>query len=94
MVALITLRPRRPHDPVARAYHEFCLRLAAVGVTRAPHETSHRLLERAEHALDPALARQARGIVTLYNALRYGPADRNERTDVRHLRSLVKAFKP
>lgn len=94
VVALITLRPRRPHDPVARAYHEFCLRLAAVGVTRAPHETSHRLLERAEHALDPALARQARGIVTLYNALRYGPADRNERTDVRHLRSLVKAFKP
>lgn len=93
-VALITLRPRQPNDPVARAYLEFCQRLAAAGVVRAPHETSHRLLERVEHELDVRLAEQARGIVTLYNALRYGPATRDPRTDVRHLRSLVQAFKP
>ena len=93
-VALITLRPNRPRDPVARSYDEFCRRLAAAGVRRAPHKTSHRLLERVEHDLDASLVDQARGIVTLYNALRYGPPGGDPRRDVRHLRSLVHAFKP
>jgi transglutaminase-like putative cysteine protease len=93
-VALLTLHPRRAKDPVERCYAEFCQRLAAAGVDRAPHETSHRLLERAERSLPPEAAERARAIVALYNLLRYGsdaPA-RGER--VRHLRSLVHAFRP
>ena len=93
-VALLTLHPRAARDPVERAYAEFCQRLAAAGILREPHETSHRLLERAEEVLEPGEAERARSIVDLYNLLRYGaeaPA-RGER--VRHLRTLVHAFKP
>ena len=93
-VALLTLHPRRARDPVERAYAEFCQRLAAAGVVREPHETSHRLLERAEPVLDPGELRQARSIVDLYNLLRYGAEAPVRGERVRHLRTLVHAFKP
>ncbi|MFO1196460.1 MAG: DUF3488 and transglutaminase-like domain-containing protein [Burkholderiaceae bacterium] len=93
-VALITLHPRRPRDPVERWYAEFCERMAAAGVTREPHETSNTLLARAERDLDVVPLAQARRIVALYNQLRYGGDAGPQRDGVRHLRSLVHAFKP
>ncbi len=93
-VALLTLHPRRAKDPVARCYAEFCQRLAAAGIDRAPHETSHRLLARAERTLAPEAAQRARAIVALYNLLRYGADTPSTGRHVRHLRSLVHAFRP
>ncbi|HWS74703.1 MAG TPA: DUF3488 and transglutaminase-like domain-containing protein, partial [Quisquiliibacterium sp.] len=93
-VALLTLHPRRARDPIERCYAEFCQRLAAAGIDRAPHETSHRLLERAERSLPADAAERARTIVALYNLLRYGSEAPVRGERVRHLRSLVHAFKP
>jgi hypothetical protein len=90
--ALITLRPRHPRDPVQRWYLEFCRRLAEAGVARESHETALQLLARAEPVLAPEGIDSARGIVDLYNRLRFGapPAA----GDVADLRALVTAFKP
>lgn len=93
-VALLTLRPRQARDPVERSYAEFCQRLAAAGIVREPHETSHRLLERAERLLEAGSVEQARRIVLLYSLLRYGGDGPAPGERVRHLRTLVHAFKP
>lgn len=92
-VALITLHPRVPRDPVQRWYLEFCRRLADAGVVRMPHETPLQLLARSEPLLDAGQSAAARGIVGLYNRLRFSgevPASK----DVADLRALVNAFKP
>lgn len=92
-VALLTLRPRLPRDPVVQAYESFCLRLAAVGLGRARHETASRHLARIARALDDTRLAQARRIVAAYERLRYaGTAP--DRAAVRHLRKSVQAFKP
>ncbi|MCL4746168.1 MAG: transglutaminase domain-containing protein, partial [Burkholderiaceae bacterium] len=93
-VALITLHQGRPREPVDRCYDEFCKRMSGAGVERAPHETAGHLLSKAERVLDPARMRDARRIVTLYNRLRYGATPANRSESVRHLRTLVNAFKP
>ena len=93
-VALLTLHPRRPRDPVERCYDEFCERMASVGVARMKHETSIQLLARAERLLDDPTLRSATRIVSLYNALRYGCAPSGPREGVRHLRTLIQSFKP
>ena len=93
-VALLTLHPRKPRDPIERCYAEFCQRMAAAGVVREPHETSNHLLSRAERLLDAAAFRRARRIVALYNALRYGGADAAQGRSVRHLRTMIQSFKP
>ena len=93
-VALLTLHPRRPKDPVERCYAEFCERMAAAGVVRAPHETPHQVLARAEPMLDVPQMTRARRFVALYNTLRYGAACANRGERVRHLRTLVQSFKP
>ena len=90
--ALITLRPRHPRDPVQRWYLEFCRRLAEAGVARESHETALQLLARAEPVLAPEGIDSARGIVDLYNRLRFGPPP--AAGDVADLRALVTAFKP
>lgn len=93
-VALLTLHPRRPRDPVERCYEEFCERMAAAGVVREPHETSNHLLSRAERLLDSPALRRARRIVALYNALRYGDSEAAKGASVRHLRTMVQSFRP
>ncbi len=93
-VALLTLHPRRPKDPVERCYAEFCERMAAAGVVRAPHETPHQVLARAEPMLEAPQMTRARRFVALYNTLRYGAACANRGEGVRHLRTLVQSFKP
>lgn len=93
-LALLTLHPRRPRDPVERCYAEFCQRLATAGVVRAPHETAQRLLRRAERELEGEPLERARSIVSLYNLLRYGGETPERAQRVRHLRTLVHSFKP
>ncbi len=91
-VALFTLHPRPPRDPVQAAYLAFCARLAARGIRREPHESAAQLLGRAEGKLEPERFVQARRIVSLYNALRY--AHPGEPTPgVRRLRRLVSSFR-
>ena len=91
-VALFTLHPRPPRDPVQAAYLAFCARLAAHGLRRADHESAVQLLARARASLEPERFAQARRIVALYNALRYAhPAESTP--GVRHLRRLVRSFR-
>jgi len=93
-VALLTLHPRQPRDPVERCYAQFCERMAAAGILREPHETSNHLLSRAERELQGPALQQARHIVALYNTLRYAMEPGSRPEGVRHLRTLVHAFKP
>ena len=92
-VALLTLHPRRPRDPVERAYADFCDKLALAGPARMRHETSWAYLNRVERLLEPQRVREARDIVSLYNRVRYAGRDR-EAEAVRKLRRCVRAFKP
>lgn len=91
--ALVTLRPRRPADPLDRCWHAFCMKLAAAGIERAPQDTPNRMLARAEHALpDDATRELVRRIVGHYNRLRYD-VPRPSPNSVRQLRRLIDAFK-
>jgi len=92
-VALLTLRPQLPRDPVVQAYDSFCARLAAVGLGRGKHETASRYLARIARALDDRQLAEARRIVAAYEQLRYADAS-VDRAAVRHLRKSVQAFKP
>ncbi|HTP61435.1 MAG TPA: DUF3488 and transglutaminase-like domain-containing protein [Burkholderiales bacterium] len=67
------LRFARP-DPVQSAWAQFCRKLGAHGVKRAPHEGPRDYTERAAHDL-PAAGDPIRRISALYIALRYGPAN-------------------
>ena len=58
-------------DPVQAAWRAFCRKLAARGVTRAPHEGPRDYAQRASGAL-PAQGRPILDISELYIALRYG----------------------
>lgn len=93
VAALVTLRPKTIRDPVDRWYREFCERLAAVGLVRAPHETADRFLERIAPGLDASQVRSARKIVGQYNALRYGSEAGNSES-LLQLRRQVVDFKP
>ena len=92
-VALLTLRPHMPRDPVVQAYESFCARLASVGLERGQHETASRYLARIARALDEGQLAEARRIVAAYERLRYAEPS-PDRTAVRHLRKSVQAFKP
>jgi len=93
LIAAVSMRPRGPRDPVARAYDGFCQRLAAIGAPRQRHETASRYLHRVDRLLDPAQAAHARDIVATYNLLRYDPQSATHER-VRRLRRLVDSFKP
>ncbi len=93
LVALATMRPRAPRDPVEHAYQRFCGRLDGIGAPRAPDETASRYLHRIDRLLAPPEAALARDIVAAYNRLRYDP-DTVTPERVRDLRRLVDAFRP
>jgi cysteinyl-tRNA synthetase len=92
-VALFTLRPGAPRDPVERAYARFCDRLAAIGAPRSIDETAARYLHRVDRLLEPPESALARDIVATYYRLRYDP-DSATPERIRDLRRLVDAFKP
>jgi transglutaminase-like putative cysteine protease len=60
-------------DPVQAAWRQFCRKLGARGVARAPHEGPRDYAERAARNL-PSASEAIRRIAALYIALRYGPA--------------------
>ncbi len=92
VAALMTLRPKVARDPIDRWFREFCDRLAAVGLVRAPHETADRYLERITPGLDAPQLRAARAIVGQYNSLRYG-SDGKDLEAIRVLRQQVAEFR-
>lgn len=92
-VALATLRPNAPKDPVERQFDEFCQRLAAIGADRLPHETANRYLYRIERLLDPEQSALAHDIVATYNRLRYDLGS-SQRDILDHLKQMVRSFKP
>ncbi|HRY15618.1 MAG: DUF3488 domain-containing transglutaminase family protein [Candidatus Competibacteraceae bacterium] len=69
---ILRWRSRQLPDPVARAWQQFCDRLARRGLARGSHEGPLDFSERvvAQH---PELAGPVRDIARLYAALRYGP---------------------
>lgn len=91
--AMFTLHPTLQRDPVERLFRSYCDRLATVGLDRIPHETAARHLERIARGLDAEQLEQAGAIVSLYNNLRYANVT-VDASDVQHLRSLVKHFRP
>lgn len=92
-VALATLRPRKPADPVERQFDEFCQRLAAIGAERFPHETANHYLYRIDRLLDPDQSALAHDIVATYNRLRYDLGS-SQRDILDHLKRMVRSFKP
>jgi transglutaminase-like putative cysteine protease len=85
-----SLRHLARPDPVQKAWHAFCAKLAARGVARAPHEGPRDYSVRAARAL-PASRRPILRIAALYITLRYGtraspPAAARLRRLVRELR--------
>ncbi len=94
IVALVTLwllRRPRAADPVARAWQEFCAKLARRGIPRQPGETATAFGERIA-AARPELAPKVALITRLYNALRYGHAPRAAWQG--RLRQMVREFRP
>ncbi len=85
-----TLWNRAVRDPVARAYRDFCAKLARRGYTRAAHEGPLAFSERVALSR-PDLAEQVRLIGQLYASLRYGR--RQPTAAVRQLRRLVRQFR-
>jgi transglutaminase-like putative cysteine protease len=74
-------------DPVEAAWRQFCRKLGARGVARAPHEGPRDYAERAARLL-PAASGPIRRIAGLYIALRYGRNASGE--NVVELRRMVK----
>ena len=58
-------------DPVQAAWNQFCRKLGAKGVARAPQEGPRDYSERAARSL-PSASEPIRRIAALYIALRYG----------------------
>ena len=96
VVAILTLHTARPRDPVQRAWQAFSDKLAVRGLARLGHEPPNAYLLRLEQALGSEQLPAARRIVSLYNRLRYGPADDEgtRRADMRHFRECVRQFRP
>ncbi|MBA3477438.1 MAG: DUF3488 domain-containing transglutaminase family protein [Lautropia sp.] len=92
-VALGTLRPRMPKDPVERQFDEFCQRLAAIGAERFPYETANNYLYRIDRLLDPDQSELAHDIVATYNRLRYDLGS-SQRDILEQLKRMVRSFKP
>lgn len=92
-IALATMRPRAPRDPVEHAYARFCDRLQAIGAPRRPDETASGYLHRVDRLLEPADSALARDIVVAYSRLRYDP-DTVTPDRLRALRRLVDGFRP
>jgi len=71
-------RPRRPRDPLARAYRELCGKLARV-TPREPHEGPRSYAQRLA-SCSPAAAERAVALLDRYAELRYGPPQAAENT--------------
>ncbi len=90
LVAWMLLRLARP-DPVQSAWIQFCRKLSARGLPRAPHEGPRDYAERAARGL-PGAGDPIRRIAALYIALRYGRGGAKSAQDesVVQLRRMVR----
>ena len=86
LFAWMLQRLARP-DPVQSAWAQFCRKLDARGVARAPHEGPRDFAERAAHDL-PDAGDPIRRIAALYIALRYGRGP--SAAEVGELRRMVR----
>ena len=86
LFAWMLRRMVRP-DPVQKSWNEFCRKLGAKGVARAPQEGPRDYAERAARSL-PATGEPILRIAGLYIALRYGRGQ--PPTEVAELRRMVK----
>jgi hypothetical protein len=86
---LVHERPRR-REAALVAWNRFCAKLAAAGLTRAPHEGPLDYLARVS-AARPAVAGRAAEIVQRYINARYGPGASRE--ELRALARLVRDFR-
>lgn len=89
-VASLTLRVRRPDDPVQRLYHRFCRKLAKAGLARAAHEGALAFSQRIGQER-PDLGEAVGLITTAYIGLRYGRGGRAP--ELTRLRSLIRQFR-
>jgi hypothetical protein len=81
------LRKYARPDPVQSAWRQFCRKLGARGVARAPHEGPRDYAERAARSL-PSAGDPIQRIAALYIALRYGQSAQPE--SVMQLRRMVR----
>jgi hypothetical protein len=86
LFAWMLRRYARP-DPVQAAWRQFCRKLGARGVARAPHEGPRDYAERAARSL-PAAGDPIQRIAALYISLRYGKSTQPE--SVMQLRRMVR----
>jgi hypothetical protein len=95
VLALIGLRLLKQGEtraaPVLRRYRLFCQRMAAIGLTRTPHEGPLDYSRRACKQ-PPDLAPQIREITRLYIGLRYGA--QQSASQWRSFSERVKRFRP
>jgi len=80
-----------PRDPVQKAYHNFCGKLAKKGLARRPAEGPQDYALRLAQA-KPRQVQPIHSISELYIALRYGTLA--GKPAVRRLRQLVSEFEP
>lgn len=92
IVALATLRPQKPSDPVQDAWDRLCARLALAGLPRHRDETALRYLQRIERLLESDESAAVAAIVQDYCRLRYDPQG-HAPDDVRNFRRRIDAFK-
>jgi protein-glutamine gamma-glutamyltransferase len=76
MIALPLLLHRRKADPVDTLYSAFCRRMAQHGLARQPYEGPQAYAARLGIHLAPEQRAAALHFLQLYEAIRYGPADK------------------
>jgi len=87
---LVRDRPRRREAAVV-AWQRYCAKLAAAGITRAPHEGPVDFLARVR-SMKPQLAAQAEEITRRYVEARYG--DGASKADLKELLRRVRELRP
>lgn len=94
-LALVSLRPRRVHDPLGASFQLLRDRLERAGVAASESCGPRDLYLRTRRTLVEDDVKLARRLLARYESLRYGPASESvTRTDIRDLRRAIRAFRP
>ena len=97
LIALPLVRNQEKTDPAERLYRQLCEELSRAGLPRAVHEGPLAYRTRLREAgLPPSRQRAALAFLELYETLRYGVQDANDKqnahaqADLKQLKSLLK----
>jgi transglutaminase-like putative cysteine protease len=94
-MAVVSMRSRAVHDPLGDCYRLLRTRLQDAGVPAEPHCGPRELYERTHRALPHDEARRAAKLLARYESMRYSRTSESvSPSDVRALRSAVRAFRP